>query len=121
MLPKINRVKKKKDFETIFKKGASFKNNLLILKIAKNNLKQTRVGLVVSQKVSKKATVRNKIRRRLSEAIKIYIKDLTLGAQAKSGLDLVLIVLPGAAKSNFLETKSSLNNVLGKAKLIKNV
>ena len=38
MLPKINRIKKKKDFEIIFKKGKSFKNNLFILKFIKNNL-----------------------------------------------------------------------------------
>lgn len=115
MLPKRNRVKKKKDFETIFKKGVSFKNNLLVLKVVKNNLGQTRVGFIVSQKVSKKAVVRNKIRRRLVESVKTHEKDI------KSGLDLVLIVLPGAEMSTFLDMKTSLNNIFAKAKLIKNV
>ena len=115
MLPKINRIKKKKDFEIIFKEGASFKNNLLILKVLKNNLDQNRVGFVVSQKVSKKATIRNKIRRRLVEAIKIHIEKI------EAGKDLVFIVLSGAAKSNFFEVKKAADNILNKAKLIKNV
>ena len=69
MLPKINRIKKKKDFEIIFKKGASFRNNLFTLRFLKNSLGINRFGFVVSQKVSKKAVVRNKVRRRLTEAI----------------------------------------------------
>jgi len=121
MLPKINRIKKKKDFETIFKKGVSFKNSLLILKVVKNNLNQSRIGFIVSQKVSKKATVRNKIRRRLAEAVKIHMKDISFGAQEKNGLDLVLIVLPIAEKSSFLDIKDALNGIFSKAKLIKNV
>lgn len=79
MLPKINRIKKKKDFEIIFKKGASLKNNLFILRFVKNNLNQNRFGFVVSQKISKKATIRNKIRRKLTEAIKIQAKNIKTG------------------------------------------
>ena len=59
MLAKINRIKKKKDFEVIFKNSKSLKNNLFILKVAKNNLGLNRFGFVVSLKISKKATVRN--------------------------------------------------------------
>ena len=78
MLSKINRIKKKKDFEIIFKKGKSFKNKLFILRFIKNNLNQNRFGFVVSQKVSKKAVVRNKVRRRLAEIIKSYFNNLKI-------------------------------------------
>ena len=47
---------------------------------------------MVSQKVSKKATIRNKIKRRLTEAIKTETKNI------KIGTDLVLIALPGIEK-----------------------
>jgi ribonuclease P protein component len=112
MLPKINRIKKKKDFEIIFKNSKSFRNNLFIFKIMENNLGLNRFGFVVSQKVSKKAVVRNKIRRRLTEIIKVGMKDV------KIGTDLVVITLPGIEKREFLELREIINKALIKAKLI---
>jgi len=112
MLPKINRIKKKKDFEMIFKNSKSFKNNLFILKVIKNNLKLNRFGFVVSQKVSKKAIVRNKVKRRLSEAIRDKMKNIEIGT------DSVLIALPGIEKKEFSEIKEAINNALIRAKLI---
>jgi ribonuclease P protein component len=112
MLPKINRIRKKRDFEIIFKKGEGIKNSLLILKVYKNNFDQNRFGFVVSQKVSKKATERNKIRRRMSEIIKSELKDM------KSGLDLVFVSLPSLNKKDFLETKKAVDDLLTKAKII---
>ncbi len=116
MFPKINRIKKKKDFETIFRNSRSFKTNLFIFRIAKNNLGLNRFGFVVSLKVSKKATVRNKIRRRLMEAIKA--KSISLGTQGKNGIDLILIALSGIENKKFIEVKESINNALIKSGLI---
>ena len=41
MLPKENRLKKKKDFEKVFKEGQGFKEDFLFLKVVKNNLNLT--------------------------------------------------------------------------------
>lgn len=116
MLPQINRIKKKKDFERIFKNSKSLKSTTqgapLIFKITKNSLGLNRFGFVVSQKVSKKATVRNKIRRRLSEAVKAEIENI------KIGTDVVIIALPGAEKKDFLEIKGTVKDTLVKAKII---
>ena len=112
MLPQLNRIKKKKDFETIFKNSKSFKNNLFILKIAKNNLGLNRFGFVVSKKISGKAVVRNKTRRRMAEAIKINMESI------KGGADLVLIALAGIEKKEFSEVKDAINNALVKTGLI---
>ena len=106
MLPKINRIKKKKDFDVIFKKGKSFKTSLLVLKIMKNHLAENRFGFVVSTKVSKNAVVRNKIRRRLSEITKDKI------IPRNGAVDVVLIAYPGIDKKDFLEIKSSLEKIL---------
>ena len=111
MLAKENRLKKKKDFETVFKKGKGFKDNFLALKIAPNNLKTSRFGFIVSQKVSKKAVVRNKIRRRLSEAIRLNLKDI------KRGVDIALIALPGIESKTYLEIKETLATIFKKAGL----
>ncbi len=101
MLGKENRLRRKKDFEEIFKKGRSFKESFLVLKILKNNLKVSRFGFVVSQKVSKKAVVRNKIKRRLREIVGLNIKkNLQIGGGKK--VDGALISLPGSEKKKFL-------------------
>lgn len=105
MLPKINRIKKKKDFDVIFKNSKSIKTNLFVLKIAKNSLGINRFGFVVSTKVSKKATVRNKIRRRFAEVMREETSSI------KSGTDLVLIALPGIEKKEFLEIKTAVHNI----------
>jgi len=114
MLLKINRIKKKKDFENVFKKSKSFKNNLFIFKVAKNNTRSNRFGFVVSQKVSKKATLRNKVRRRLMEIIG-KIKNI------KAGVDVVLIALPGIEKKDFSEIKTALDEMFIRAELISEV
>jgi ribonuclease P protein component len=111
MLPKINRIKKKNDFGIIFKKGASLRNNLFILKFLKNGLEQNRFGFVVSQKVSKKAVIRNRIRRRLTEAVKAKKEKI------KNGMDLVFIALPGIEKKEFSGIKEALDQTLVKTKL----
>ena len=112
MLTKINRLKKEKDFERIFKKGKSFKNGFLILKIVLNDLEESRFGFIVSQKVSKKAVLRNKIKRRLRDIIQKNI------AKIKKGVDVALIVLPGLEKKSFLETKETLDVLLKKTGLV---
>jgi ribonuclease P protein component len=112
MLSKINRIKKKKDFETIFKNSKSLKNDLFIFKTTKNNLALNRFGFVVSQKVSKKAVVRNKIKRRLVAAVKTKIKNM------KIGTDVVLIALPGIRKRSLSDIKEAVNNTLAKSGLI---
>jgi len=106
MLPKKNRVKKKKDFKRIFKESKNKKNNIFVLKIAKNNLNINRFGFVVSQKVSKKATIRNKVRRRLAGALRDERKNI------KKGIDMVFIALPGIEKKSFCEIKKAIKEEL---------
>ena len=110
MLPKINRLKNKKDIERIFKDGKGFKEDFLILKVVKNNSKNSRFAFVVSQKISKKATLRNKIRRRLNELARTKIKGF------KKGMDLTLIALPGLEEKDFWEIDETVNKLFKKAK-----
>jgi len=84
----------------------------LISKIIKNNLDKSRFAFIVSQKVSKKAVVRNKIRRRFEQIIRLNLKNI------KVGVDVVLIALPGIEKENFLSIQKSINNLLIKTKII---
>jgi ribonuclease P protein component len=113
MLPKENRLKKKKDFEKAFRQGKGIKQDLLFLKLLKNNLNVTRFGFIVSKKLSKKATVRNKIRRRLSEVIRTNLEGI------KKGWDGVIVASPGIENKNFQEIKESISRLFKKANLIK--
>ena len=112
MLPKENRLKKNKDFKKVFKEGKGFKEDFLVLKKAKNNLKISRFGFVVSKTFFKKATLRNKIKRRLRESVRIKINEI------KKGIDGVVIAIPGLETKDFCEIKEIVNKLFKKAKII---
>jgi len=111
MLPNINRLKKKKDFEKVFKEGKSFSQGFLFLKINKNKLNISRFGFIVSKKVSKKAPVRNKIKRRLREITRSKMPKI------KNGIDCIIIVLSGLENLSFSEIEESINKIFKKAKI----
>lgn len=111
-LPKVNRLRKKNDFDLAFKKGVGYKNSCFVLKVAKNGLDHARFGVVVSKKVSLKAVERNKARRRVSEFLRVNLKDI------KRGLDLVFVCLPGINKKDFSEIKNDTSALLIKAKIL---
>jgi len=109
MLKKQNRLKNKKDFDEIFKRGKSFGSKILFLKIKDNKLNYNRFGFIVSQKVAKKAVVRNKIKRRLREIIRKENEKI------KPGWDIVLIALPGIEKEEFTSLKEQINYLIKNA------
>ncbi len=112
MLPKENRLKKNKDFEKVFKEGEGFKEDFLVLKKVKNNLKSSRFGFAVSKTFFKKATLRNKIKRRLRESVRIKLNEI------KKGIDGVVIARPGLETKDFREIKEIVNKLFKKAKII---
>lgn len=112
MLPKKNRLKNKKDFERVFNQGKGFKEDFLFLKIVKNNLKENRFGFIVSLKVSKKAVLRNKTKRRLREIIKERLPGI------KPGIDVVLIAQKGIEEKDFSEVRETTNRLFEKAKIL---
>lgn len=115
MLPQKNRLRKKKEIDNVFKNGKGFKEDFLILKIKKNRLKNSRFAFIVSRKVSKKANVRNKIRRRLRELVKFKIK------RTEEGTDVILIAVPGLEEKDFWEVEETVNKLFNKAKICKHV
>jgi ribonuclease P protein component len=114
MLLKVNRLQKEKDIERVFKKGRGFKEDFLVLKTLKNDSNKIRFGFVVSQKVSKKANIRNKIKRRLSELVRSKLKSKVLTNYS----DNLLIAAPGLEIKDFWEIEEAMNKLFQKAKLI---
>jgi ribonuclease P protein component len=113
MLSLKNRLKKKKDFERVFKEGKGLKEDFLILKMSENNLSQSRFGFIVGRKISKKAILRNKLKRRLRELVRGKIEKI------KKGFDIIFIAQPGLENRDFWELEEILNKIFARAKLIK--
>jgi len=111
MLKKVNRLKKKKDFEKVLKKGKGFKEDFLLFKVIKNNLGVSRFGFIISQKISKKATVRNKLKRKLSELVTAKLKKI------KKGIDGIFIVSPGLENKDFWEIEGIIEKIFNKTKI----
>jgi ribonuclease P protein component len=116
VLNKKNCLKKKKDFEQVIKKGKKIEKAFLVLKFFENSLKETtRVGFVVSQKISKKASLRNQIKRRLREIVKNNLITL------KPGYDLIFFTKRGIKEKDFLEMEKVVKQILEQADLKKDI
>ena len=113
MLKKINRLKKKKDFEKVLREGKGFKEDFLLFKTIKNNLKVSRFGFIISQKVSKKAVVRNKLKRKTSELVRIKLDKII------KGIDGIFIFSSNLENKDFWEIEEIINKIFAKAKTFK--
>lgn len=108
-----NRLRKKKDFERVMKDKTSKSAavSFLATKFSHNGAEDTRIGFVVSKKISKKAVVRNKIKRRLRESAREIIPNLI------SGYDIVIFTMPGITNSDFDGIKKALETLFQKSGL----
>jgi len=111
MLEKKNRIRLDKEFDRVFKTGQSFYGKVLGLKVAHNDLACSRFGIMVGLKVSKKAVIRNKIKRQIRAIIS---QELSL---LKTGKDVVIIVFPLILDKSFEEIKKVLKNGFERVKL----
>lgn len=112
MLPKKYRLKQKKDFNLVHKKGRFYSDKFLAIKLIKNNLEYSRFGFLVSLKISKKATKRNKVKRRLREVVRLKLKEI------KPGFDIIFLTRPEIVEKNFSEINEGVTKVLKKARLL---
>ncbi len=113
MLPRKNRLKKEKEIKRALAGKIFSKSALLICKAAANELGSARFCFVVSKKISNKAVVRNKVKRRLREAIKALLPRI------KHGFDCVLIALPGIEARTYREIWEYVYRVLAKSGILK--
>lgn len=114
MLAKVNRLRSRRDYERVFKKGQTYFSPFFNLKIALSNQSKSRFGIIISANISKKATIRNLFKRRISAIIKKNINDF------QAGLDLAIKVKPAAINLKYKELECSLLSLFGYAGIIKN-
>jgi len=103
----------KKDFETAFNtKGKYLKSDFLSFKIVKNSLKLSRFGISCGTKISKKATVRNRIKRRISESIRLKLDKIN------PGYDILVMASPQIKERDYQEIDKAILILLNQANLI---
>ena len=103
------RLRNRKDFDAVFQRGRSWNNDLLVLRTLPNNLEHNRTGFVTSKRVGK-AVVRNRVRRRLREAIRVM--------PLAPGYDLVVSAKSRTADADFHQLKRAAENLLRRAGLL---
>lgn len=116
MLPKKNRLTKTKDFQAIFKGGRVVFSPILVLKYKKDQKtnKNSLFGFVVSNKIAKKTTVRNRLKRQMRQIVYNKIKDISPNSIC------VIIARSKIREANFQFIEKSITGVLKRAGLIIN-
>ncbi|MBI3232215.1 MAG: ribonuclease P protein component [Candidatus Doudnabacteria bacterium] len=112
MLPKAGRLAKDQEIKQVFVQGRGFFNPFLAIKYFYKASASPRFAFVISTKVSKKAVVRNRLKRVLRELIRREQYKLVPG-------DYVLILKPKAALISEAAMLHSLKELLLKARVYK--
>ena len=99
--------------QTFIKSSLVYKTTFFIARIASNNLDISRFGFVVSKKVDKRATARNKIKRIFRSCIEQNIERI------KPGFDFLFIVKKESLSEESKNICSSVIEVLIKERLLK--
>lgn len=113
MIPKKLRVKKKKDFQTLFKQGKSLANRYMaIYFMPRKENQHIRIGFAVSKKLGT-AVQRNKIKRRMRAGI------YPLLPQLDKQYDIIIIAREKIKGISFFDVEKNILALLLKAGLIK--
>jgi len=112
MLPSVFRVKRKKDFDNLFSQNAqSSSSPFFVLRRISNDLPYSRFGFMISAKTAPSAVSRNRLKRQLSEIVRLNKEKL------KTGYDVVLIVKRLAVGKSQPELSADLKGLMVKSKL----
>jgi ribonuclease P protein component len=106
------RLKKAREFQHVRRQGRSAGTSLLTLGWAANDLACCRVGYAIGKRVGG-AVVRNRVKRRLREIIRLHIK----AGHVAPGYDLVFIARPGAAQATYQQLATDVLHLLHRAHL----
>jgi ribonuclease P protein component len=114
MLPQTYRLPLKTELNRLKKNGQIFQGKFFGLLLDSGGKPESfsRFGMIVSNKVAKKAVSRNKIRRFLSESL------LTFWPKIKKGKDGIFLAKKTAREANYLQIKEDIKSLLAKAKLL---
>ena len=110
MLSKQFRLKKKYQFNYVYRVGKSFGGKFLVLYYCPSKNINVKVGISVSKKLGH-AVVRNRTKRRIREAIAPHLTHI------KPNFNVVLIAKQAIVDASFADICKELNYLLKKASL----
>lgn len=109
MLPEL-RLCRTEDFQRLRREGRSHPSRLLLMSVSPNELPHNRYGFIVSKQLGK-AVRRNRIRRRMREAVRL------LHPQLRTGYDIVFIARPAIEGQPFEVIQRTVNDLVRQAGL----
>jgi ribonuclease P protein component len=118
MLKKENRIRTQKEFDQFFgrnfkmAKGINFSGAFMFVKVLPSTRKVSRIGFMVNNKVDKRATERNKIKRRLREVVRLNLA----GLRGKS--DVLIVANSKIVGKTYKEIEAVVVDLLKKAKVL---
>ncbi len=111
MLPKINRLTKKEDFAAVKKEGGKIQGSTFGLLFRQTANHFSRFGFVFSKKLSKRATVRNRVKRLFREAVRKLLPRI------KPGYDLIILGKKEVLERPYSEVVLEMERILKKGDL----
>ncbi len=107
MLAVKNRLRRQKEFQQVASRGKKYFSDFFMIKVLPKSEGEVKIGIVISNKVSKKAVVRNRLKRWISADLYQYLDKLPLA-------DYLILVKPSAAERKHKDITNSLFNILEK-------
>ncbi len=107
---RAQRLRQEREFAAVYRRGHPFRNDLFVLRALRTERPLSRVGFTVGKSTGN-AVVRNRIKRRLREAV----RSLPLAP----GWDLVLNVRRGAATADFRQLRQTLAELATRAGVLR--
>jgi ribonuclease P protein component len=112
-LPRPNRLKKRQQFELIFAEGLRQSSEYLVLRsLYQDSSKPPSLGISISKKVSKKAVIRNRIKRQIRAVFRELLPEIPWG------WEIVVVVKPTAIVCQYEHFLRELKELLIKAGII---
>jgi len=129
MLPQENRLKKVRDFNLVMKHGQWVNGRFLDIKVlelarkqdffpkredAESFKKQLKLAIAAGLKVHKSAVKRNRVRRQISEALRLLLKDGAI----KNGYYILVVAKKDILDKDYAEISQEIKVLLKRSKLI---
>ena len=111
MLPRQHRLTAKRDFERA-SRGRPVPAPHFTLRVALNGLSVTRVGIVVGLKVSKRAHIRNRVKRLIREVFQRHLPSI------RAGIDIVVHTKTATIGVEFGPLASEIGAALTRSRLL---
>ena len=115
MLPKKNRISAKLRIQYVYKKGIRFNTKLFQFRYLANKIRLNRFAVMLPGKIGDAGAVgRNKIRRRVHEAIRLGLSTAPVSTAKQTCYDIAVQVHKEAAKAEYEQMETEINLFLKK-------